>query len=74
MQAYSNSYSSMPAEDYQLSFGEAREVLARRLSEPAPGRKPYLRRWFSDGATGRARRHDGKAPQGGECHPDPPSR
>jgi uncharacterized protein len=32
----------MSLDDYRLSFGEAREVLARRLAEPAPGRLQLL--------------------------------
>lgn len=32
----------MPLGDYRLSFREARDVLAKRLSEPAPGRIQLL--------------------------------
>src|SRR5213075_2258423 len=32
----------MVSEDYRLSFHEARDVLARRLAEPAPGRIQLL--------------------------------
>lgn len=32
----------MPPEDYRLSFREARDVLAKRLAEPAPGRIQLL--------------------------------
>lgn len=42
MQPYSNNYSCRSSEDFRLSFHAAREVLIRRLDEPAPGRIQLL--------------------------------
>src|SRR5689334_10782769 len=42
MQPYSNNYSTMVSDEFRLSFQDARELLLRRLAEPAPGRIQLL--------------------------------
>jgi uncharacterized protein len=42
LQTYSNDYSSMVTAAFRLSYGECRDLLARRLAEPPPGRIQLL--------------------------------
>src|SRR5690606_28467695 len=39
---YSNNYSTMATTELRLSYSECRELLQRRLAEPAPGRVQLL--------------------------------
>jgi len=40
--AYSNNYSTVISEDFRLDYQQCRQVLSRRLAEPAPGRIQLL--------------------------------